>query len=60
MTVHSVRMPVVFGLRVIKSRGGPLSVMAQLKISAVEVQATENCLAHVIIIIAIAKGENNP
>jgi len=53
-------MPVVFGLRVIKSRGGPLSVMAQLKISAVEVQATENCLAHVIIIIAIAKGENNP
>jgi hypothetical protein len=55
MTVHSVRMPVEFG-RVIKSRGRPLSVMAHLKTCVVEVKASENCLAHAII-IAVAKAE---
>ena len=58
MTVHSVRMPVGFGKRGMKSKGRPLSVMAHLK-SVVEVNAAENCLAHGII-IAIAKAENNP
>jgi len=38
MTVHSVRMPVGFGKRGIKSRGRPLSVMAHLKRSVVEVK----------------------
>jgi len=33
VTVHSVRMPVGFGKRAIKSRGRPLSVMAHLKTS---------------------------
>jgi hypothetical protein len=55
LTVHSVRMPVGFGTRAIKSRTLPLSVMAQLKRSVMEVQESENCLAHAII-IAIAKA----
>jgi len=55
MTVHSVWMPVGFGTRAIKSRTLPLSVMAQLKRSVVEVKGSENCLAHAII-IAIAKA----
>ena len=59
MTVHSVRMPVGFGKRAIKSKGSPLSVMAHLKRSLVEVKAIENCLAHALI-IAIAEAENDP
>jgi hypothetical protein len=42
-------MPVGFG-RGTKSRGRPLSLMAHLKTSVVKVQATDNCLAHAIII----------
>jgi len=49
-------MPVGFG-RGIKTKGRPLSVMAQLKGSIVEVKAKENCLAHAII--AIARLEND-
>jgi hypothetical protein len=59
MTLHSVRMPVGFGKRGMKSRGRPLSVMAHLKTSVVKVQATDNCLAYAII-IAIARVENDP
>lgn len=59
VTVHSVRMPVGFGKRAIKSRGRPLSVMAHLKTSIVEVKAEENCLAHALV-ISIAKVENDP
>jgi len=44
VTVHSVKMP--------------LSVMAHLKSSIVEVNAEENCLA-LALIIAIARVENN-
>jgi NADH:ubiquinone oxidoreductase subunit K len=47
-------MPVGFGKRAIKSRGRPLSVMAHLKRSVLEVKAAENCLA-LAIIIAIQK-----
>ena len=35
VTVHSVKMPVRFGKKVLKSRGKPLSVMAHLKRSIV-------------------------
>ena len=59
MTVQSVRLPVGFDTRAIKNRGRPLSVMAQLKRSVVEVKASENCLAHALL-IPIAKAENNP
>ena len=55
MTVHSVKMAVGFCKNAIKSRGRPLTVMAHLKTSVVEVKASENCLAHAKI-IAIAKA----
>jgi ribosome-associated translation inhibitor RaiA len=48
-------MPVRF-VRGIRSRGRPLSVMAHLQNSVVEVKSSENCLAHAII-MAIAKLE---
>ena len=48
-----------FGKCAIKSMGRPLSVMAYLR-SIVEVKATENCLAHAIIIaIATIHNESN-
>ena len=59
VTVHSVKMPVGYGRRAIKSRGRPLSVMANLKRSIVEVQAEENCLAHADV-IAISRLEKGP
>ena len=58
ITVHSVSIPVGFGKYVIKYRGRPLSVIAYLKRSIVEVKAEENCLAHALI-IAIAKVDKN-
>jgi hypothetical protein len=59
VNVHSVRMPVGFGKRAIKSKFRPLSVMAQFKRSVVEVKAEDKCLAKALI-IAIAKVENDP
>jgi hypothetical protein len=58
VTVHSVTIPVGYGKHAMKSKGRPLSVMAHVKRSIVEVKAKENCLAHALI-IAIAKVENN-
>ena len=52
-------MPVGFVKSATKSRGRPLSVMANLKTSIVDVKAEENCLAHALI-ISIAKVENDP
>ena len=57
VTVHSVKMPVGFG-NGIKTKGRPLSVMAHLKRSIVEIKATDNCLAHAFI-IAIASVEKD-
>jgi hypothetical protein len=51
-------MPVGFG-RGTKTKGRPLSVMAHLKTSVVEVKAEEDSLAHALI-IAIAKLTNHP
>jgi len=59
VTVHSVKMPVGFGKRAIKSRGRVLSVMSRLKKSIVEMKSEENCLAHALI-IAISRLENDP
>jgi len=50
-------MPVGFG-HAIKTRGRPLSVMAHLKKSIVEVKATDNCLTHALV-IAIARVDND-
>jgi len=58
VTVHSVKMPVGYGKHAIKSMGRPLSVMAYLKSSIVEVKAEENCLAHALL-IAIARVDND-
>ena len=56
--VYSVRMAVDFGKCAIKSKGRPLSVMANLKRSIVEVKAEDYCLAHALI-LAIAKVKND-
>jgi hypothetical protein len=52
-------MPVVFGRVAAKTKGRPLSVMAHLKKSIVEIKAETNCLAHALIIV-IAKVTNDP
>jgi len=57
--VHSVKMTVSFGKIVLKGRCNPVSVMAHLKRSVVELKAEENCLAHALV-IAIAKVEKDP
>ena len=57
MTVHSVRMPVRFGC--VKAKGTPISVMARLKHSIIEVKAEKNCLAHALF-IAIARLNKGP
>jgi hypothetical protein len=51
-------MPVGFGRVAVKTKGRPLSVMAHLKKSIVEVKAETNCLAHALN-IAIAKVNND-
>jgi len=56
--VHSVRKPVGYGKRAIKSMGRPLSDIAHLKKTIVEVKAEENCLAHALL-TAIARVEND-
>jgi hypothetical protein len=54
VTVHSVKMPVGFGRRdALKTMGRPISVIAHLKRSILEVKAEKNCLTHALI-IAIA------
>jgi hypothetical protein len=44
-------MPVGFAKRTEKTKGRPLSVMAHIKHSIVEVHARENCLAHALVIV---------
>jgi len=58
VTVHSVRMPVGFG-RSVKANGRPISVMAHLKRSIIEVKTEENCLTHSLI-IGISRLNNDP
>ena len=55
--VHSVKMPVRFGHVAIQTMDRPLSGMAHLKRSIVEVKAPDICLAHAII--AISKVDNS-
>jgi len=56
--VHFVKMPLEFG-KVATLKGRPLPVMAHLKKSIVEVKATENCLAHALV-IAVARVKKIP
>ena len=53
--LHSVKIPADFGYAGIKTMGRPISVLAHLKKSIVQVKAETNCLAHALI-IAIAKA----
>jgi len=57
--MNSVKMPVGFGKRAETSKGRPLSVMAHLKRSIVEVKAENNCLAHTLV-IAVAEVTSDP
>ena len=59
VVIQSVRMPVGFGKHAVKSKGRPLSVMAHVKHSIIEVKAETNCLAHALI-IAIARLTKDP
>ena len=57
VNVHSVKMPVGYGGG-IKTMGRPVSVLAHLKKSIIQVKATENCLAHALVIV-IARIDND-
>ena len=59
LVLHSVRMHVGFGVRAIKTMGRPLSVIAHLKKSIVQVKTETHCLAHALI-MAKAKLANGP
>jgi len=58
VTVHSVKIPVFFGRVALRRRGRPLSVMAHLERSIVDVKAEVNCLAHALL-IAIGRADND-
>jgi hypothetical protein len=57
VTVHSVEVPVGFGL--LKSKGRQLDTLAHMKKIIVRVNPDENCLPRALV-IAIAKVENDP
>jgi len=50
VVAHSVKTPVGFGRKSIKSKGRPLSIMVHLKKSIIDVKSKTNCLAHALII----------
>jgi len=50
VVIHSVKMPVGFVKRAVKSKGRPLSVMTHMKHSIIEVKAETNSLAYALII----------
>jgi len=59
VNVHSVKMPVGFVKHAVKSRSRPLSVMAHLKRTIVELKPEKNCLAHALL-ITMGKVVNEP
>ena len=59
VVLYSVRMPEFFGIGTMKTMGRPLSVMAHLKKSIVQVKPEMYCLAHALI-VAIVKVTNDP
>ena len=59
VVLHSVKMPAGFGCAGIKTMGRPISVLARLMKSIVQIKAETNCLAHALI-IAIAKVTKDP
>ena len=59
VVVQSVKMPVCFGRKSIKSKGRPLHEVVHEKRSIIDVISKTNCLAHALL-IAIARLENEP
>jgi hypothetical protein len=59
VVVHSIKMPEDFGRKSVKSKGRPLSEMADLKRSIIEIKAEKKRLVHDII-IAIARITDDP
>ena len=59
VNVHSVKMLVGFGGVAIKTMGRPISVMAHLKKSIIEIKSNENCLAHALIIAIVRIGNDS-
>ena len=59
IVIQSVRMPVGFGKTAVQSKGRPLSDMAHVKRSIIEVKAETNCLAHALL-IAFARLTKDP
>jgi len=60
VVIHSVKMPVGFGKTAVKSKGRPLSVMAHVKHSIINVKIETNCMAHALIltITRLTKDQN--
>ena len=54
VVIQSVKMPVGFGRKSIRSKGQPLDVAAHVKKSIIRVKSDTDCLAHALI-IAIAR-----
>ena len=48
VAIQSVKMPVGFGKTAVKSKGRPLSIMAHVKHSIIEVKTETDCLAHAL------------
>jgi len=59
VVVQSVKMPVGFGRKSIRSKGRPLHEIGHEKKSIIRVKSDTDCLAHALI-IAIARLENDP
>jgi len=59
VVVQSVKMPVGFGRKSIRSKGPPLHEVVHEKRSIIEVKSKTNCLANALL-IAIARLENEP
>ena len=59
VVVQSVKMPVGFGRKSIKSKGRPLHEMVHTKRSIIEVKSKTNCLAHALL-IAVTRLTNDP
>jgi len=59
VTVHSVKIPVGFSKRAVKSTRRLLSVMLHIKKIIVELKSEEICLAHALV-TAIARVEKDP
>ena len=59
VVLQSIKIPVGFGRKNVRSKGRPVDEMVHLKRSIIQVKAKKYCLAHALI-IAIARITNDP